>query len=157
MTAWRWGDVSEENDRLAVLSAPPFAMMAAVTVVDVATGPAVGLLPLVSLGPAFAPLVGGWRRTLGVGVIALLLTVGLSVYNDLFDAARGYVSTASVIGVTAAGLVAVSAHQDREPSHMNREDQGFRRLKMKRGPAPPPGPPGTGQGGFKFPVGASCR
>lgn len=108
------GDVSEENDRLAVLSALPFAMMATVTVVDVATGPAVGLLPLVSLGPAFAPLVGGWRRTLGIGVIALLLTVGLSVYNDLFDAARGYVSTASVIGVTAAGLVAVSMRQKRE-------------------------------------------
>ncbi|WP_405954930.1 PP2C family protein-serine/threonine phosphatase [Streptomyces phaeochromogenes] len=106
--------MSEENDQLAVLSALPFAMMAAVTVVDVATGPAVGLLPLVSLGPAFAPLVGGWRRTLGIGVIALLLTVGLGVYNDLFDAARGYVSTASVIGVTAAGLVAVSMRQKRE-------------------------------------------
>ncbi|QOV41326.1 serine/threonine-protein phosphatase [Streptomyces ferrugineus] len=89
-------------------------MMAAVTVADVATGPAVGLLPLLSLGPAFAPLVGGPRRTVWIGVIALVLTAGLGVYDDLIDGVRGYVSIASVVGVTGAGLVAVSMRRQRE-------------------------------------------
>ncbi|MFI2433294.1 PP2C family protein-serine/threonine phosphatase [Streptomyces sp. NPDC018693] len=94
-------------------------MMAAVTVVDIAIGPAVGLLPLLSLGPAFAPLVGGPRRTVFIGVIALVLTAGLGVYDDLLDAARGYVSLASVIGVTGAGLVAVSMRRQRETELAN--------------------------------------
>ncbi|WP_344393394.1 PP2C family protein-serine/threonine phosphatase [Streptomyces vastus] len=89
-------------------------MIAAVTIADVASGPAVGLLPLVSLGPAFAPLVGGWRRTACIGAIALVLTSGLGVYDDVIDATRGYVSIASVVGVTAAGLVAVSMRRQRE-------------------------------------------
>jgi serine phosphatase RsbU (regulator of sigma subunit) len=102
------------NRRLMVLSVLPFAMMAAVTVTDIAAGPAVGFLPLVSLGPAFAPLVGGWRRTACIGAIALLLCAGLGWYNDLLDARRGYMTFASVLGVTAAGLVAVSMRQKRE-------------------------------------------
>ncbi|GAB2958520.1 PP2C family protein-serine/threonine phosphatase [Streptomyces pseudoechinosporeus] len=111
--------MKEENGRLVVLSALPFVMMAAVAVVDVAIGPAVGLLPLVSLGPAFAPLVGGWRRTVCIGVIALVLTAGLGLYDDLFDRVRGYVSIASVVGVTAAGLVAVSMRERREAELAN--------------------------------------
>jgi serine phosphatase RsbU (regulator of sigma subunit) len=111
--------VSRENGRFAVLSALPFVMMAAVVVADVASGPAVGLLPLMSLGPAFASLVGGWQRTVCIGVIALAITVGLGVYDHLIDAKRGYVSVASVIGVTAAGLVAVSMRKQREAELAN--------------------------------------
>ena len=47
----------------AVLSVLPYAVMALVAVANLIAGPTVGLLPLVSLGPAFAGLVGGWRRT----------------------------------------------------------------------------------------------
>ncbi|MDT9685048.1 PP2C family protein-serine/threonine phosphatase [Streptomyces sp. TRM76323] len=100
--------------RHAVLSALPFAMMAAVAVADVAAGPAVGFLPLVALGPAFAPLIGSWRRTACVGGVALLLCVALGWYNGLLGAVRGFMSIASVAGVTAAGLVAVSMRQQRE-------------------------------------------
>jgi serine phosphatase RsbU (regulator of sigma subunit) len=103
-----------ESRRLTVLSVLPFAMMAVVAAADIAAGPAVGFLPLVSLGPAFAPLVGRWQRTACVGGIALLLCVGLGWYNDLLDARRGFMSIASVLGVTAAGLVAVSMRQERE-------------------------------------------
>ncbi|WP_416956788.1 hypothetical protein [Streptomyces sp. Agncl-13] len=71
-------------------------------------------MPLVSLGPAFASLVGGWRRTTRIGGFALLLTLLLGWYDDLFDARRGFMSVASVIGVTAAGLVAVSMRRRRE-------------------------------------------
>ncbi|MGW0499058.1 PP2C family protein-serine/threonine phosphatase [Streptomyces sp. NPDC003007] len=103
-----------KNHRLTVLSLLPFAMMAAVTVADLAVGPAVVFLPLVSLGPAFAPLVGSWRRTACAGGIALFLCVGLGWYNDLLDDSRGVMSIASVLGVTAAGLLAVSMRQQRE-------------------------------------------
>ncbi|WP_328767697.1 PP2C family protein-serine/threonine phosphatase [Streptomyces sp. NBC_00286] len=106
--------MSAKNRRLTVLSVLPFAMMGVVAVVDVAVGPSVGLLPLVAVGPAFAPLVGGWRRTAWVGVIALLLCAGLGLYNGLFEARRGYMNLASVLGVTVAGLVAVFMRRERE-------------------------------------------
>jgi hypothetical protein len=55
--------------------------MAVVTVVNIMVGPGVGLVPLVSLGPAFAGLVGGRRRTALTGVVALVLCVGLGTYD----------------------------------------------------------------------------
>ncbi|MGW3497640.1 SpoIIE family protein phosphatase [Streptomyces sp. NPDC001020] len=89
-------------------------MMAAVGAADVAAGPALGFLPLMSLGPAFASLVGGWRRTAGIGAIALLLCSGLGWREEMSDVRRGSMTLASVVGVTAAGLVAVSMRQKRE-------------------------------------------
>ncbi|MFE7763090.1 PP2C family protein-serine/threonine phosphatase [Streptomyces sp. NPDC057438] len=89
-------------------------MMTVVSVADLAVGPEVVFLPLVSLGPAFAPLVGGWRRTACVGGTAVLLCVGLGWYNDLLERSQGVMSVAAVLGVTAAGLVAVSMRQERE-------------------------------------------
>jgi serine phosphatase RsbU (regulator of sigma subunit) len=100
--------------RRTVLALLPYATMAAVAVADLTTGPSLGFLPLVSVGPAFAPLVGGWRRTAGIGVLALLLSAGLGWYIDEIDARRGYMAVASVLGVTVAGLVAVSMRQRRE-------------------------------------------
>ncbi|TJZ49714.1 hypothetical protein FCH28_24995 [Streptomyces piniterrae] len=88
--------------------------MAFVGVVDLTAGPGVGLLPLVSLGPAFAGLVGGWRRTALVGLIASVLCVGLGVYNGLFEGRRGLIALLTVAGVTAAGVVAAVMRQRRE-------------------------------------------
>lgn len=96
------------------LSALPFAVMALVAIVDVTAGPEVGFLPLVSLGPAFAGLTGGWRRTAWIGLIALLLGFGLGVYDGLFGSRRGYTALLSVVGVTVAGLVAAVMRQRRE-------------------------------------------
>ncbi|AWI27492.1 PP2C family protein-serine/threonine phosphatase [Streptomyces tirandamycinicus] len=100
--------------RSAVLSVLPYAVMAVVTVVDVTAGPAVGFLPLVSLGPAFAGLVGGWRRTALIGGLAMLLCLTLGLYDGLFDSRRGWTALASVAGVTVAGLVAAVMRQRRE-------------------------------------------
>ncbi|MFI0787219.1 PP2C family protein-serine/threonine phosphatase [Streptomyces lydicus] len=88
--------------------------MAVVSVVDLTAGPEVGFLPLVSLGPAFAGLVGGWRRTALVGLTAFVLCVGLGVYNGLFETRRGLTALLSVAGVTAAGVVAALMRQRRE-------------------------------------------
>lgn len=92
----------------------PFAVMAVVAAVDLTLGPGVGFLPLISLGPAFAGLVGGWRRTVLVGVLALLLCVALGSYDELFTGRRGYTALASVTGVTVAGVLAAVMRQRRE-------------------------------------------
>ncbi|GAA5082555.1 PP2C family protein-serine/threonine phosphatase [Streptomyces similanensis] len=95
-----------------VLSAPrvlawmPTAVMVVVAVADVVSGPGVGFLPLVSLGPAFAGLVGGWRRTALFGGAALVLCVGLGLYDGLFEERRGFTAMISVAGVTGVGIAA---------------------------------------------------
>ena len=53
-----------------------------------------GFLPLVSLGPAFAGLVGGWRRTALIGALALVLCVALGLYDGLFEERRGFTAMA---------------------------------------------------------------
>ncbi|MFE9257654.1 PP2C family protein-serine/threonine phosphatase [Streptomyces sp. NPDC006879] len=92
----------------------PYAVMTVVAGADVAAGPEVGLLPLVSLGPAFAGLVGGWRRTAAVGALALTLCGLLGVYDALLGERRGYTAMAAVAGVTAAGVAAAVMRQHRE-------------------------------------------
>jgi hypothetical protein len=92
----------------------PIVVMAVIAVVDLMAGPRIGLLPLVSLGPAFAGLVGGWRRTAVIGALALLLCVGLGLYNGLFVKPRGYTAMASVAGVTGVGIAAAVARSRRE-------------------------------------------
>lgn len=107
--------MAEQPDPSArVLAVLPFAAMTLVAVMDIASGPGAGLLALVSLGPAFSGLVGGWRRTAVVGASALALCVGLGFYNGLFVQQRGFVALSSVAGVTAAGLVAARMRQRRE-------------------------------------------
>ncbi len=99
---------------LTVLAILPFAVMAVVAAVDVGAGPGVGYLPLVSLGPAFAGLVGGWRRTALIGAMALALCTALGVYNESYSQRRLHTAMASVAGVTAAGIAAAVMRQRRE-------------------------------------------
>ncbi|MFI1677341.1 PP2C family protein-serine/threonine phosphatase [Streptomyces sp. NPDC020607] len=105
---------TEHQEGRVVLSLLPVVVMAVVTIVDLTAGPGVGFLPLVSLGPAFAGLIGTWRRTALIGVVALLLCVGLGAYDGLFDSRRGYTAMASVAGVTAAGVAAAVMRGRRE-------------------------------------------
>ncbi|QQC93325.1 PP2C family protein-serine/threonine phosphatase [Streptomyces alfalfae] len=104
---------------LTVLAVLPFVVMVIVAVVDVGAGPGVGYLPLVSLGPAFAGLVGGWRRTAIIGAAALLLCTALGLYNESYSQRRLYTAMASVAGVTAAGVAAAVMRQRREAELAN--------------------------------------
>ncbi|MFD1831097.1 PP2C family protein-serine/threonine phosphatase [Streptomyces desertarenae] len=88
--------------------------MAVVALVDVAAGPGAGFLPLLSLGPAFASLVGDMRRTALIGLLALLLCLCLAAFNDLLWTLRGSTALASVAGVAVAGLAAAAVRQRRE-------------------------------------------
>lgn len=107
--------VSQTNRRSQlIMGALPFVMMAIVAAVDLSTGPGVGYISLLALGPAFASLVGGVRRTLLIGLIALALSVALSLYNDLLGRRPGNVSLITISGVTAAGVLATRERQRRE-------------------------------------------
>ncbi|AQS69108.1 PP2C family protein-serine/threonine phosphatase [Streptomyces pactum] len=106
--------VKKSPSSSVMLSWMPVAAMAVVAFVDITAGPDVGLLPLVSLGPAFAGLVGGWRRTAVIGLVATLLCVGLGLYNGLFDRPRGFTAMASVAGVTGVGIAAAVMRSRRE-------------------------------------------
>lgn len=102
-----------------LLSCTPAVVMAVVAVTDILAGPGVGFLPLVSLGPAFAGLVGGWRRTALYGLAALVLRVALGLYDGLFDERRGYTALASVTGVTGVGVAAAVMRSRREAELAN--------------------------------------
>ncbi|WP_155055630.1 PP2C family protein-serine/threonine phosphatase [Streptomyces blattellae] len=97
-----------------VLSWMPAVVMAVVAVMDVVAGPGIGFLPLVSLGPAFSGLVGGWRRTAVFGLVALVLCVALGLYDGLFEERRGFTALASVAGVTGVGIAAAVMRSRRE-------------------------------------------
>ncbi|EPD62278.1 hypothetical protein HMPREF1211_03912 [Streptomyces sp. HGB0020] len=98
----------------ALLSWAPAAVMAVVAGADIVAGPGVGFLPLVSLGPAFSGLVGGWWRTALTGAVALVLCVALGVYDGLFEERRGFTAMASVAGVTGGGVAAAVTRRRRE-------------------------------------------
>ncbi|WP_416986048.1 PP2C family protein-serine/threonine phosphatase [Streptomyces sp. T028] len=97
-----------------VLTWMPVAAMIVVAVADVVAGPGVGFLPLVSLGPAFAGLVGGWRRTALIGLLALVLCLALGIYDGLFEGRRGFTALVSVAGVTGVGIAAAVMRSRRE-------------------------------------------
>ncbi|MEV2268851.1 hypothetical protein [Nonomuraea africana] len=104
--------MNHSSQRLIV--ALPYLMMVVVGSIDLLSGPEIGFLPLVALGPAFASLAGGVRRTATIGLVALLLCVLLASYNNVLGSRRSFTSLASVIGVTAAGMVAAAGRQRRE-------------------------------------------
>lgn len=104
----------EKSPAFASLSVLPFAVMAVVAGVDISAGSGVGFLPLISLGPAFAGLIGGWRRTAAIGLLALVLCYSLAWHDGAFHARRGYTAMSSVLGVTVAGVAAAVMRQRRE-------------------------------------------
>jgi serine phosphatase RsbU (regulator of sigma subunit) len=97
-----------------LLSWLPVTAMGVVALADIVAGPGVGFLPLVSLGPAFAGLVGGWRRTVLIGGVALVLCLALGLYDGLFEERRGFTALVSVAGVTGAGVAAAVMRSRRE-------------------------------------------
>jgi hypothetical protein len=111
------GNADRRSDARRVrllLATLPYAMMGVVLVVDVAAGPEVGLLPMVALGPAFAGLVGGWRHAGLVGLVAVAVCCALGLYDGLFEGRRGLTAVGSVVGVTAAAVIAAVLRQRRE-------------------------------------------
>ncbi|WP_042411542.1 PP2C family protein-serine/threonine phosphatase [Streptacidiphilus carbonis] len=88
--------------------------MAAVALADLLAGSDVGFLPLLSLGPAFASVAGSMRRALAVGVVAFLLCLGAAGYDGLLPSHRTTVALLSVVGVTAAAVMAAGIRRRHE-------------------------------------------
>jgi serine phosphatase RsbU (regulator of sigma subunit) len=92
----------------------PYLVLAAVVVIDVIAGHSIGLLALLSLGPAFAAVVGGLTRMIIVSCLALALCLFLATYQDgLFDV-DDQVALVTVLGVSVAGVIASTLRQRQE-------------------------------------------
>jgi serine phosphatase RsbU (regulator of sigma subunit) len=97
-----------------VLEIMPFLIMGAVTVAVIVLGNGNGVLPLLSLGPAFAALTGGFRHTLIIAAVAVALCAALSVYEDLIASREDILAFATVVGVTVAAVIASAVRQRQE-------------------------------------------
>ncbi|MCW2880584.1 MAG: protein serine/threonine phosphatase [Sphaerisporangium sp.] len=104
--------VNHTTQRL--MGALPFASLAVVTAVDVFRGPDLGYLSLLAVGPAFASLVGGVRRTVTIGIVALVLSLVLALYNDVLGDRQSNMGLISIVGVTAASILATVGRQRSE-------------------------------------------
>ena len=97
-----------------LLDVLPFLIMGAVAAASLVIGPHSGLLQLLALGPAFAAVSGGLRKTIAAGVVALALNALLAadqVISTWGDYAR---DSAVVVGVTVAAVIACTVRQRRE-------------------------------------------
>jgi serine phosphatase RsbU (regulator of sigma subunit) len=104
------------NGRLGarVLAALPFLVLAAVAAANAWIGPAYGLLPLLSLGPALAAVLLSPGCTALAGCLAAVICVPLAAYDGLLGSRRMVVALATIAGVTAAGAIASAGRRHRE-------------------------------------------
>jgi serine phosphatase RsbU (regulator of sigma subunit) len=111
----------------------PFVVMGAVAFVDVVTGPGVGYLPLLSLGPAFASVSCSVRRTALIGLLALFLCVGLAVYNDLEWSTRNVLNVLSISGITVASMLASAGrvHRERQLANVQLVAEAAQRVLLR--------------------------
>ncbi len=92
----------------------PFMIIVVVALAAAVAGPEAGLLPLLSLGPAFAAVSGGLRKTLIAGLVALVLCAALAA-DQVVGSWRMYaLDSAVVAGVTVAAVIAARVRQRRE-------------------------------------------
>jgi serine phosphatase RsbU (regulator of sigma subunit) len=96
-----------------VLDVLPFLIMGAAAVTAAVAGSGTGLLPLLSLGPAFAAASGGLRKTMVVGIIALALCALIAWSHRATGLVQSF-DLATVVGVTAAAVIASAIRQRRE-------------------------------------------
>jgi serine phosphatase RsbU (regulator of sigma subunit) len=74
---------------------------------------------LLSLGPALAPVTLGPARTVLTGGLAIVLSLLLAIYDGTGFSLHAVVAVATIIGVTAAGVVASAARQRKEHELVN--------------------------------------
>ncbi len=81
-------------------------MMIIVAIADLVAGPSMGYRPLLSLGPAFASLSCGIRRTAMVGLLAVALCTVLSFSDETVGSRHNNLTFLTIAGVTAAAMLA---------------------------------------------------
>ncbi|SEG96758.1 Serine phosphatase RsbU, regulator of sigma subunit [Nonomuraea solani] len=99
---------------LQVLRWLPFVVMFGVALLDLLGGRNLVFLPLLTLGPAFASVSGGVRRTALVGAVALAILVPMAIYNGLLFTWENNLTVVSILGVTGASMLASRLRLQRE-------------------------------------------
>lgn len=94
-----------------VLFLLPYIAIALAVAADLAAGPSLGLLPLLALGPAFASLKGGLVHAVSIGLLSLVISILLSLYDGLFGTERGVTALVAVLGTAVASLVVTRLRQ----------------------------------------------
>jgi serine phosphatase RsbU (regulator of sigma subunit) len=117
----------------------PFLVLGAVALIDVTVGHSTGLLALLSLGPAFAAVAGGLARMLIVSFLALFLCVLLATYSDLKVDANAQLAFLTVLGVSAAGVIAsnLRQRQERELADVRTVAEAAQQILLRPVPALP--------------------
>ncbi len=123
------------------LAALPFAVVAAVAVIDVLAGPDVGFLPVLSLGPALAAISRRPLPTALIGVLALGLGMLLAFYDNLAGSRRGVIALTAIAGVTIAGVIASEGRRRRERELANFKAIAEAAQQILLRPVPPRIPP----------------
>ena len=107
-------DVTVRVSPNSLATAVPFCVMAVVTCVDLVVGTQVGLMSLLSLGPALAPVSLGPVRTALTGGVAMVLSFLLAALGGIAVSAHAVESCATIAGVTVAAVIASAARQRKE-------------------------------------------
>jgi serine phosphatase RsbU (regulator of sigma subunit) len=92
----------------------PFCVMAVVACTDLLVGAQTGVLSLLSLGPALAPVSLGPARTVLTGGVALILSMVLAAYGGVAFSMHAVAACAMIVGVTVAAVIASGARQRKE-------------------------------------------
>lgn len=119
------------------LGSLPFLVLAMVTLIEITIGHTAGLLALLSLGPAFAAVVGGILRMIVVSCTALLLCVFLAIYRDWFNSVDDRLAFLTVLGVSVAGVIAstLRERQERELSDVRTVAEAAQQVLLRPVPA----------------------
>ena len=117
----------------------PYLVLAAVVVIDVMAGHGIGLLALLSLGPAFAAVVGGLVRMIIVSCLALALCLLLATYQDWAFDVDDQVALVTVLGVSVAGVIAstLRQRQERELADVRTVAEAAQQVLLRPVPAEP--------------------
>ncbi|GII75489.1 membrane protein [Sphaerisporangium rufum] len=82
--------------------------------IDLFTGPRLGFLPLLTLGPTFASVSGSVRRTAAIGVLALAVCVPLALFHNRQFSTQNLLTLVTIFAVTGAGMLAAHLRIRRE-------------------------------------------
>ena len=123
------------------LAALPFAVVVVVAVIDVLAGSDLGLLPVLSLGPALAAISRRPLPTALIGIFALGLGVLLAFYDNLAGSRRGVIALIAIAGVTVAGVIASAGRRRRERELANFKAIADAAQQILLRPVPPRIPP----------------
>jgi serine phosphatase RsbU (regulator of sigma subunit) len=94
------------SGRHFALDALPFVIMAIVVVIAAFVDRGSELLPLLALGPAFAAVSGGVRKTVVVGTVAFASCALIAAYQMIGSWESYALDSATVAGVTVAAVMA---------------------------------------------------